>query len=345
MKLNVNNAIKQVKEIYNFLASDAEIEVKIDEQFTPWRGPVPKDTLNYQKINYDEPSRDFQYHVFFENIDIILAIPNFKYSYDFLYGHDRNEAQFILDNKIDVSLATNESLSSELLFRAKSVSTPNITVETIETKFRGLTKVIPISKSSDHTFTINFEESQNCIIFKIFEQWLKIIDQTPTNADRLMTNVTVYKYKYNLEHNDKKLIYFNCFPVAISSVTYSASGDSSVSYDITFSYDYYRYEDNTFFDEHKVIFNSKDLTPQWLRYIREKAKKLKGIVDSLPTIDLPFEVNIPKSVKNTAEMFIPTKIPTSKKDIGNLTTAISNIPTSGKEIGNKKLKDKFGFSL
>jgi hypothetical protein len=148
----------------------------------------------------------------------------------------------------------------ELIMRAKNFTVPSKTVTTTEVNFYGHTQVMPIEIEYDRTITVTFEESQDQFILRNFSSWLNMFDiystvvmEVDNQEDDGMpgsfkswykTNIELYMYRYNGKHEGTRITFFNAFPTSMGGGVFGHDSASKITYDISFSYDYYKVEKN-----------------------------------------------------------------------------------------------------
>lgn len=144
--------------------------------------------------------------------------------------------------------------SEPLEQRVKSISIPGRSVDPIETYFYGNKQVFTGRTSFPNSITITFEEGEDQKILQLLYEWFQTIYNTDFDsaAGGISNSVTrkdyakqiiLTMYKYNGEQAGKRIMLINSFPQSLPDVTLDYSGNELIRYDVTFSYDLWKFID------------------------------------------------------------------------------------------------------
>jgi len=139
----------------------------------------------------------------------------------------------------------------DMVLRVRNVVIPGRTIQPIESFFMGTKQFFPGRTDYPGTFSTQFEEFEDGIVFKAIDSWMQLIfdhstaasggkQGAPTKRD-ISRDVTLKMYK-----GDGDLVgsvkFFNTWPQNIADSTLDYTGSDSVKFDVTWQYDFWRPE-------------------------------------------------------------------------------------------------------
>jgi hypothetical protein len=133
--------------------------------------------------------------------------------------------------------------------RARGTSIPGVEVETITTSFGPFQYEIPGRKKYSRRLAIRFEEGYNWPILPAFMAWMDAVqNETQGEGQRagtLRSNIWLRLLgpKAGDDVQFTQAIHaYNCTPINIADSPLDYAASDLVHYDVTFSYDYWRWE-------------------------------------------------------------------------------------------------------
>ena len=141
--------------------------------------------------------------------------------------------------------------SEDLTLRAKNISIPGRSVESIETWFYGIKQKFAGRSAFSNQISIQFEETEDQRMLKSFYSWFQQIhnidpmDNLGTLSSALSKKnyakmMYLTMYKYNGEECDKKIEFTNVYPESIGDVSLDYSDNSLIKFDCTLNYDIWK---------------------------------------------------------------------------------------------------------
>jgi hypothetical protein len=139
----------------------------------------------------------------------------------------------------------------DLIIRVRSAVIPSRGNTPITSEFIGMRQFFPGKPTFGDSFAVQIEETEDQIVHKAMTNWQNLIFNTsPTEATGgqslrplkrdVAKDVYLLMYTYNGQELEKKIRFYNCFISGISDVSLAYSGNESVKYDVTFSFDFWQ---------------------------------------------------------------------------------------------------------
>lgn len=151
----------------------------------------------------------------------------------------------ISDPPVGIALAFVPVMS----LRARATSIPGVEIETITTAFGPFQYEIPGRKKYPRRMAIRFEEGYNWPLLPAFVSWMNAGQNETTGAGRraaaLRSNIWLRLLgpgQGRVPQFTQAIHAYNCMPVSVSDSPLDYSASDFVHYDVTFSYDYWRWE-------------------------------------------------------------------------------------------------------
>ena len=151
----------------------------------------------------------------------------------------------------DISKMTDGKIDQEnLVIRTKTCSIPGRGNEEIESVFMGMRQWFPGRPTIPNKLTISVDESEDQIISSALYAWRqRIFDIDPTsgtagysqalNKRAMSTTAILRMYKYNGVKMPNDIVFTNLWPSECPDVELAMTGNEKVTYQVTFTYDYW----------------------------------------------------------------------------------------------------------
>lgn len=150
------------------------------------------------------------------------------------------------------SIVTSITDEEEFIIRAKTASIPSKSITPIESYFMSQKSLWAGRQELSHTLTVDFEETEDQKILNAMYEWQNIFINMKdddaegghaklgtTKRNGQTTNIFLKMYKYNGEMCENMIKFVNGWVSDVSEVGLDYSGNESVRFSVTFSYDYW----------------------------------------------------------------------------------------------------------
>ena len=141
-------------------------------------------------------------------------------------------------------------LEEAMIIRTKTCAIPSRGNEEIESFFMGMKQMFPGRPTFGNKLSVTIDETEDQVVLKTLTSWRNLIfDIRPDsltagysqslNKRAASTSIVLRQYKFNGDKLENDIIFTNAWPSEIGDVELSMTGNEKVSFNVTFTFDYW----------------------------------------------------------------------------------------------------------